>query len=159
MSDVAARIDQASRLIAAPADRLFDALTDADAYIAWMPPEGMIGRIDLFEPQAGGRYRLTLFYPAADAGAGKTDAGRDTVEGRFLVVERPCRLVQSGTFESDDPAFAGTMIMTWTFVPEAGGTRVTVAASDVPPGISAVDHEAGLASTLANLARFVETPA
>lgn len=48
------------------------------------------------------------------------------------------------------------MTMTWTLEPEAGGTMVTVTAEDVPTGVRAEDHEAGLASSLANLAGPVE---
>jgi hypothetical protein len=48
------------------------------------------------------------------------------------------------------------MVMTWTLGPAAGGTLVTLTAENVPPGISAEDHSAGLASSLENLARFVE---
>jgi hypothetical protein len=36
------------------------------------------------------------------------------------------------------------------------GTRVDIIADDVPDGISADDHAAGLASSLENLARYVE---
>lgn len=37
-----------------------------------------------------------------------------------------------------------------------GGTEVFVKADDVPQGISASDHEAGIASSLANLAAYVK---
>ncbi len=47
--------------------------------------------------------------------------------------------------------------MTWQLTPTSGGTEVTVTATDVPPGISQADHEAGIASSLANLASYVET--
>ena len=40
--------------------------------------------------------------------------------------------------------------------PAAEGTEVTVVCSGVPSGISAEDHAAGIASSLANLAAFVE---
>ncbi len=59
-------------------------------------------------------------------------------------------------FASDDPAYAGTMRMTWSLAPADGGTRVTFRADDVPPGISAQDHADGLASSLAQLAVLVE---
>ena len=36
------------------------------------------------------------------------------------------------------------------------GTRVDIVAEDVPDGISAEDHAAGLASSLTNLAAHVE---
>lgn len=56
---------------------------------------------------------------------------------------------------SDDPAFAGTMTMTWTVRSVDGGTLVEITADDVPDAISAEDHAAGLASSLENLARHV----
>lgn len=59
-------------------------------------------------------------------------------------------------FESDDPAFSGTMTMTWEVTAIDGGTRVDITADDVPDGISPEDHAAGLASSLANLAEYVE---
>jgi hypothetical protein len=40
--------------------------------------------------------------------------------------------------------------------PVDGGTRVDFIAEDVPEGISAEDHAAGLESSLANLAAYVE---
>jgi hypothetical protein len=41
-------------------------------------------------------------------------------------------------------------------VPVDRGTRVDITADDVPFGISAEDHAAGLASSLANLAGYLE---
>jgi hypothetical protein len=59
-------------------------------------------------------------------------------------------------FVSDDPAYAGTMTMTWEVTAAGAGTRVDIVAEDVPDGISAEDHAAGLASSLRNLAAYVE---
>ncbi|WP_338715679.1 SRPBCC domain-containing protein, partial [Streptomyces acidiscabies] len=58
-------------------------------------------------------------------------------------------------FTSDDPSYAGTMTMTWDLTPTPEGTRVTVTATDVPPGIGQSDHEAGIASSLAQLETYV----
>ena len=66
------------------------------------------------------------------------------------------RIVEDVVFASDDPAFAGTMRVTTTLTPVADGTRVTILCANVPPGISADDHQAGMASTLRNLAAFIE---
>ncbi|MEO3748721.1 SRPBCC domain-containing protein [Plantactinospora sp. B5E13] len=59
-------------------------------------------------------------------------------------------------FVADDPDYAGTMTMTWAVTATEDGTRVDFRADDVPVGISAEDHAAGLASSLANLAAYVE---
>ena len=87
---------------------------------------------------------------------GKSTADADVVEGRFVDVEPAVRVVQAADFESDDPALAGTMTMTWSISDVEGGTLVDVRADDVPAGISAEDHAAGLASSLANLAAYLE---
>ena len=47
---------------------------------------------------------------------------------------------QAFAFESDDPALAGTMTMTWELTPAVGGTAVEVVAENVPAGISKEDH-------------------
>ena len=59
-------------------------------------------------------------------------------------------------FAAEDPAYAGTMTMTWNLTATGGGTEVTVTATDVPAGIDRATHEAGIASSLANLADYVE---
>ena len=65
-------------------------------------------------------------------------------------------MVQAVNFVSDDPTHAGTMTMTWEVTAVDAGTRVDIRADDVPAGISAKDHAAGLASSLANLATYLE---
>ncbi|MDG4769316.1 SRPBCC domain-containing protein [Solwaraspora sp. WMMD792] len=81
----------------------------------------------------------------------------DAVDGaRFVDIVPGVRVVQAVDFVADDPAYAGTMTMTWEATAVDGGTRVAIRAEDVPAGISAADHAAGLASSLANLATYVE---
>ena len=152
------RTDTASRLIAASPGAIYRALVDPEALIICLPPAGMRGRAMLFEPWEGGRYRIELIYDgaAAPGGRGKSGARSDISAGRFLTLEPGRRLVQSALFESDDPAFAGEMAISWSLEPVGQGTKVKVIAENVPAGISAEDHAAGLASSLQNLARFVE---
>jgi uncharacterized protein YndB with AHSA1/START domain len=149
------RTDTASRLIAASPEAIYRALLDADSLMAWLPPAGMRGRALLFEPWQGGRFRIELRYESAapPGGQGKTAARSDISAGRFLALEPGRRVVQSVRFESEDPLYAGEMVVTWSIEPAAAGTLVTVIAENVPAGISAADHEAGLASSLENLAR------
>jgi uncharacterized protein YndB with AHSA1/START domain len=151
-----ARTDSASRVIAAPSDRVYAALVDPDALTAWLPPDGMSGRFDRFEARPGGSYRLVLTYADGSTARGKATADSDIVEARFVDVVPGVRVVQAVDFVSDDPAYSGTMTMTWEVTAVDAGTRVDIRADDVPAGISAEDHAAGLASSLANLAAYLE---
>jgi uncharacterized protein YndB with AHSA1/START domain len=154
--DVAmARTDRAARVVSASPARVYAALVDPDALAAWLPPEGMSGRFERFDARPGGSYRMVLDHADASAAAGKTTAGSDVVDVRFVDLVPGVRVVQAVDFVSDDPAYAGTMTMTWEVTRVEGGTRVEVRAEDVPAGVSAEDHAAGLASSLANLAHYL----
>lgn len=151
------RTDRASRVIAASPTTVYDALLDRESVEAWLPPEGMRGRIEHWDPRPGGGFRMILTYLDPADSPGKSSAATDVVDVGFADLVPAERVVQQAVFEADDPSFAGTMTMSWQLTPTGGGTEVTVTATDVPPGISQADHEAGIASSLANLASYVET--
>ena len=153
---MAGRTDRAERRLRAAPDRVWRALTEPELLAQWLPPEGMTGSFEHFDLRPGGGYRMILAYDDPLAGAGKSGDGHDRVEGRFARIVPGERLEQLIEFESDDPAFAGTMRMAWEIVPDRTGSRVVIQAEDVPSGISAEDHQTGLASSLANLAALVE---
>lgn len=150
------RADVASRVIAAPPAEVFRAFTDAALLSSWLPPEGMTGHMEWFDPSPGGGYRMRLVYDDPPASGGKADDDSDIAEVSFVEIVPAVRIVERVEFPSGDPRMAGTMTMTWTFEPRGGGTQVLVRATGVPEGIPAVDHVLGLASSLANLARVVE---
>jgi uncharacterized protein YndB with AHSA1/START domain len=150
------RTDTASLVIAASPDAIYRAFVTPEALMAWLPPEGMTGRVLEYQFREGGAYRIELAYRDASSAAKTTDR-TDVSAGRFVALEPGRRIVQSVEFESTDAAFAGEMIMTWTFEPADGGTRVVIVASNVPEGISQADHDEGLRSSLAQLARYVIT--
>ncbi|MGL3150435.1 SRPBCC domain-containing protein [Microbacterium sp. A82] len=149
------RTDEVTRLINASPMRVFEALSTADAVAEWLPPDGMTARIDHFDAQAGGGYRMVLVYRDATGAPGKSSATEDVVEGRFVEVVPGVRLVQEVEFESDDPRYAGVMRMTWEVRASGSDSEVTFRAEDVPEGISAADHEMGLSSSLRNLAELL----
>lgn len=151
------RVDSASRVIHASPAAIYRAHMDPQALISWLPPEGMKGRVERFEPRVGGTYRMVLTYDEPSTSAqGKTTDNSDCVEGRFVELIPDRLIAQLVTFDSDDAAFAGEMKITWTFMPVAEGTRVDVRCENVPSGIRPEDHAAGLSSSLENLARFCE---
>jgi uncharacterized protein YndB with AHSA1/START domain len=116
----------------------------------------MNGRFDHFDARPGGSYRLILTYSDRSHAGGKATDKSDIVEARFVDIVPNARVVQAIDFVSDDPAFAGTMTMTWDVVPVGESTRVEIRATNVPTGISAEDHAVGLNSSLANLAEYTE---
>ncbi|MFI6978062.1 SRPBCC family protein [Embleya sp. NPDC050154] len=167
------RTDRASRVIAASPATVYDALLDRESLETWLPPEGMRGRIERWDPRPGGGFRMVLTYLDPTDSPGKTSDATDVVDVEFGELVRAERVVQRAVFEADDPSYAGTMTMTWHLVADDGGgsggggsgsgsnrggdaTRVTVTATDVPPGIDQAAHEVGIASSLANLAGYVE---
>jgi uncharacterized protein YndB with AHSA1/START domain len=151
------RTDAASQVVAASPERVYAALVDPDELVAWLPPGDMTGRFEHFDARPGGSYRLVLTYADASDAPGKASADTDVVDARFVDLVPGVRVVQAVDFVADDPAFAGTMTMTWAVSGVDGGTRIDITAEDVPSGISAEDHAVGLASSLANLAAHVES--
>ena len=149
-----ARIDRASRWIKASSQAAYRAHLDAEAIAAWRPPQGMAAEIYAFDAREGGGYRMAFIY--VGEGHGKTTDKADVFEGRFLELLPDARIVEQVSFDSDDAAFDGAMTITTTFTAKEGGVRVDVAISDVPQGISPQDHQAGMDSSLANLAAFLE---
>ncbi|HZC52722.1 MAG TPA: SRPBCC family protein [Mycobacterium sp.] len=150
------RTDAASRVIAVPVEKVYAALVDADALVAWLPPDGMTGSFERFDARPGGSYRMVLTYADGSTARGKASADSDVVEARFVDIVAGKRVVQAVEFISDDPAYAGTMTMTWEVTAVEVGTRIVIRADDVPDGIAAADHAVGLSSSLANLAAYLE---
>jgi uncharacterized protein YndB with AHSA1/START domain len=116
----------------------------------------MTGRFERFDARPGGSYRMVLTHSDASGAPGKATADSDIVEARIVDIVPGERVVHAVDFVSDDPAYAGTMIMNWEVSAVDTGTRVSIVAEDVPDGISAEDHAAGLASSLVNLAAYLE---
>jgi uncharacterized protein YndB with AHSA1/START domain len=152
------RIDRAVADVAATPDQVYAAFTDADALAAWLPPGDMRGALSDVDLRAGGGFTMTLTYAETPDGGGKTT--HDTDVSRVVLDElvEGARVVWGVVFDSDVPANAGRMTMTWTLVPHDGGTRVAVDATDVPAGIDAEAHQQGLDASLANLAAYLSRP-
>ncbi|WP_298825527.1 SRPBCC domain-containing protein [uncultured Planococcus sp.] len=150
------RIDSASRVIAATPKAIYQAFMDPEALRSWLPSKGMSAYIDVFDSREGGAYKLTLTYETDHSNPGKTSDHTDVSQGRFLELVPDTKIVLAGQFDSEDPAFTGEMIQTWYLEAVLEGTKVTIVCEHVPEGIRKEDHNDGLASTLENLAQFIE---
>ena len=146
-----------SQFVKASPAEIYAAFMDPDVLVAWLPPAEMTGQIHTFDARVGGGYRMSLFYPPEErVHRGKTAEREDRVNVRFVELAPPHRIVQAVTFDSADPAFQGEMTMTWTFEAAPGGTRVTVASGNLPPGVRAEDNDEGSRLSLEQLARRFE---
>ena len=150
------RTDRASLLVHVDRAVAFAALTEADALATWLPPADMRGRFESFEMRTGGAYRLVLTYDDASGSPGKTTADEDVSNVRIREIVPGERVVQEIEFEATDPNLQGMMTMEWNLHDDPAGTIVEIVARDVPLGVAARDHAAGLTSSLANLAAFLE---
>jgi uncharacterized protein YndB with AHSA1/START domain len=149
------RTDRATGVVAAPPAQVFACWTDPVALVRWLPPAGMTGRVEWFDPRAGGGFRIVLAYDDPTI-AGKSGGGEDAIAGRFVAVDPPRHIAFVSQFDSDDPMMQGETRMDWHFDPDATGTRVRIIATDVPPGVGADDHAAGMGASLAQLAALFD---
>lgn len=110
----------------------------------------------LVERQAGeresGKVRTTcaLRPPSPSAltyGAPTSTRRVPRTDSASRLIRAPARAVFAALLDPD-------ALTTW--LPEAGGTRLEIRAEDVPAGISADDHAAGLESSLAHLATYLQ---
>ena len=146
-----------SRVIKAPRKAIYEAFLDRDAVATWLPPDGMTGEVHTFNAHEGGTFRMSLTYQNPEhSPRGKTSDDRDTFQGRFVTLVPYERIVESIAFESEDPAFAGEMTITWTLADVGAGTEVSVLCEDIPVGVRPEDNEAGSRSSLQKLAAFIE---
>ncbi len=152
-SEAGTRVDRAGTVIGVAPDRVYQALLDPAALAAWLPPEGTTGTIEDMDAREGGGFRAVLRFEHPDDT--KTTGDSDASVVTFVELIPGRLVVQRIAFQTDEQRFRGDMRMTWQLEPVAAGTRVTVSATDVPPGIAQDDHEVGLGSSLANLARYL----
>src|SRR5262245_32594637 len=87
------RTDRASRVIAAPPERVWAALVDPEALLAWLPPGEMTARFERFDARPGGSYRMVLTYPDVSGGTGKATVDSDIFEARFVDIVAGERVV------------------------------------------------------------------
>ncbi len=151
------RVDSALRLIPAPAETVYAALIDPEAMVQWRAPDGMAAEVLEIDSREGVRFRMALRYDTPEQ-PGKFGDGLDIFESHFARLDPHREVTEAIVFQSDDPAYSGTMKMTTHLRPVGDATEVSIIARDVPAGIGQEDHLIGLQSTLARLEHFVLQP-
>ena len=131
----------ATRVLAAPPQRVFEAWTTPDIMMRWWAPASFgISFVSCeMDVRTGGTYRFVFSHPAADA--------HMAFHGRYNEVTPPTRLVWTNEEEADGA------ITTVTFAAVYGGTEVVV--HDLYPSKAALDAAIASESTGAWPEQFV----
>jgi uncharacterized protein YndB with AHSA1/START domain len=118
---------EASRIVFAPEDTLYGAMTDLDKLALWLLPDGEDMKVEQFDLRPGGRFRVVFALGG--------DCPVQAINGRFVDIVRDQQIVQAVELESVLRGFSGTMRIIWTLEDIPEGTCLRLVAKDVPPGL------------------------
>ena len=151
------RSTRTSRCIAAPVEKVYAALLDPHQLVRWQTPGDMTAKLHSFDPRVGGGYQMSLFYSETDDSVeGKSAEREDRYSARYTELLPGQRIRQVITFDTDNPLFAGEMLMSTSFAEVPDGTLVTIEFDQIPGGIRLEDNDLGTRMSLEKLAQFVE---
>ena len=136
------------RHIKAAPEKVYKAFLDPEAYAAWLPPHGFVGKVHEMDPRVGGAFRMS-FYTV-------TKSWSQSFGGKYIELVPNKKIVHTDSFETDDPTMQGEMKVTITLTPEDGGTRLDIVQEGIPAGPSASGAPYGWAQSLDKLAQLVE---
>jgi uncharacterized protein YndB with AHSA1/START domain len=137
---------QLHRVLRAPAERIFRAFTQADAFARWLPPFGFTAQVFELDVREGGRWRMAF--------TNFSSGGSHSFGGVYRVVEPGQKLSYTSAF--DDPNLPGEMLTTVTFTPVSCGTSVAFEQSGIPAEIPPEMCHLGWQESLVQLAQLVE---
>jgi uncharacterized protein YndB with AHSA1/START domain len=129
------------RVIAAPAEVIFDAWTDADSFATWMTAGPVTAAEATTDPRVGGEFTVVVHTPS------ETLPHR----GTYLVIDRPRRL--SFTWLSPNTDNRETTV-TVDFTPVGAGTEVAVTHEGLRSPHAWDSHSGGWAACLEALDRL-----
>jgi uncharacterized protein YndB with AHSA1/START domain len=150
-------------VIAAPVERVFDALTDPQQILAWWVNEPFTKAVAIdMDPRPGGRWRFQwrtsegVDYGAIGAQLRRNGKERFEAWGEIIECARPRLLVWSWSASwHADPS--RVTIVRWDLEATGGGTRVRVTHSGLQrEGVAETDDGGGWRQVLALVRSFVE---
>ncbi|WP_375208498.1 SRPBCC domain-containing protein [Hyphomonas jannaschiana] len=139
---------EASRIVFAPEDTLYGAMTDLDRVRTWLLPEGEQICIETFDLRPGGRFRVSF--------GSSGECPVQAINGRFVDIVRDQQIVQIVELESPVRGFTGAIRIIWSLEDVPEGTCLRLVARDTPPGLDAEWLTRQFEATLDRLALLVE---
>ena len=134
------------RVLNAPAERIYRAFLDADAYAKWLPPNGFTCKVHQLDARVGGTYRATFTNFSTGNG--------HTFGGKYLELVPNERIRHDDQFE--DPNLPGKMITTIELKPVSVGTEVHIIQEGIPDAIPVEACYLGWQESLVLLGKLVE---
>ena len=134
------------RVLRAPAERIYRAFLDADAYAKWLPPNGYTCKVHQLDARVGGTYRATFTNFSTGNG--------HSFGGKYLELVPNQRIRHDDQFE--DPNLPGTMITTIELKPVSVGTDVQIVQEGIPDVIPVEACYLGWQESLVLLGKLVE---
>jgi len=134
------------RVLKAPPERVFRALTNPDAMARWSPPHGFLGKVHEIDVRVGGGYRMSF----TNFGTGSSHSFRGT-----YVEIVPNELLRY-TDRFDDANLPGEMTITVRLRKVLCGTDLSIEQAGVPAVIPPEMCYLGWQESLAQLANLVE---
>lgn len=155
MNEASANLLEFTRVFGAPREEVFCAFVEPDAVRAWWGPKGWVTPEVAMDLRVGGRYRFGM----------RAEAGGELmfVNGRYLAVEPPARLVFTYVWEGDgegerwrEHALIGVeTLVTLEFREREGGTEVRLRHERFPTAEGRDQHRAGWSSNWDSLEDYL----
>ncbi len=114
-----------TRVIRAPAERVYKAFIDPDAMAKWLPPHGFTGKVTKMDARVGGEYNMTF--------TNFTTGSSHSFGGEYLELTPFSRIRYTDKF--DDPNMPGVMETIIEFTKIMSGTEVRITQKGVPSQI------------------------
>jgi uncharacterized protein YndB with AHSA1/START domain len=134
------------RILRAPVERVWRALTEPSAIVKWNPPDGFTAVVREMDFRVGGRFRMAF--------VNFTSGQEHSFGGSYREIVPNQKLVATDQF--DDPNLPGEMVMTYVLRPVSCGTELTVEQAGLPDAIPAESCRLGWQQSFELLARLVE---
>ena len=139
-----------TRVLAAPRERVFRALTGPEELATWWGPRGFTTPEIELELRVGGRYRFTMQPPDGDP---------FHLSGEFLEVDPPSRLAYTFRWEEPTPDDRETVV-TLSLVDVAGeATELTLAHGEFATEERLALHRGGWSDSLDKLSALLDADA
>lgn len=134
------------RVFTASPEKVYRALTDADALASWMPPYGFIAKVHHLDLKVGGNYKMSF----TNFTTGKTES----FGGEYIDIKENEFLKYTDKF--DDPNLPGEMITTVWLTKVQCGTDIKITQEGIPEMIPAEMCYLGWQECLEKLKKLVE---